>query len=115
MTEERLQNNLRYAKEKTAEAENDNRILQSDNDNIRLMLRSLEEKNRTLLDKLAKVTENKDFSILDLKIVFGANEKAISKTKLIDEINDAINKINKKMLKLNPQSAHVMQKKEFRN
>lgn len=115
MTEERLTNNLRFAKEKIRELENERNLLQSDNENLRSMLKSLQEKFKNLTDKFAKIQNQQNFSFLDLKMIFGANEKNLSKTRLIDEINEAINKINKKMLRQNAQYSSLLNKKEYLN
>ena len=53
MTEERLSYNLRYAKEKIKELENEKGVLQLDNENLRAMLKSVQEKNQLLAVKVA--------------------------------------------------------------
>lgn len=55
MTEVRLENNLRFAKERIKELENETQVLTNDNNNLRLMVKSLEEKQKYLVDKLVKL------------------------------------------------------------
>lgn len=53
MNEQRLTSNLSYVKEKIREIENEKAIKDSDNENLRFMVKCLQEKNQLISVKLA--------------------------------------------------------------
>ena len=55
MNEDTLSNNLRYAKEKVIFLEIAKSALESDNQNLRSMVKSLEDKNALLLIQIQKL------------------------------------------------------------
>ncbi|CDW71095.1 UNKNOWN [Stylonychia lemnae] len=100
MKEDYLANNHSNARDSIKQLENDKNLLEKDNQNLRMMVKSLEDKNFHLSEKIYKLQQKQNLSFLDLKKVFGPADKILVKTRLIDEINEAINKLMKKMRKL---------------
>eukprot|EP00347_Sterkiella_histriomuscorum_P009328 403341630 len=110
MKEETLQNNLYLSKTKIKELENQLNTVTKDNINLREMVKNIEDKYQTLCSKLEKIKDQQNLSILDLKHVFGATDKNLFKNRLIDEINEVLLKIVKKMRKM-----HQFNQKECKN
>ena len=100
MKDEYLSNNYLSSRELIKKLENDKNLLKKDNQNLREMVKSLDEKNTYYSEKIERLQQQQNLSFLDLKKVFGPSEKNIVKTRLIDEINEAINKLQKRMRKL---------------
>lgn len=88
-------NNLRHCREKLKEKESESDLLQKDNENLRKTITALDSKNTLLTDKLNNLLNKKNISILDSNLMYGKADKKLARTRLIDEINEAIFNLNK--------------------
>ena len=63
-------------------------------------MKALEEKNAILKKKLEKILSESNLSFLDMKNVFGKADKMLTKTRLIDEFNEIIRHLERKMRRI---------------
>ena len=63
------------------------------------MIIDLEAKNKHLLEKIDKIKDEKNLSILDHKVLYNKNDKNLQRSRLVEEINEALILCVKKLSK----------------
>lgn len=82
--------NLKHARDKRREVQSEKDILQNDYSNLKGMVVDLEAKNKHLLEKIEKIKDAKNMSILDHKVLYNKNDKNLQRSSLVEEINEAL-------------------------